>query len=619
MSAKLIHLPDFSRSMMDLAMDPFLDNEPNKPLEVVDWVDPDGKDSQFEPVETPVVFGPTPSPEQQRVIDAVGNNENIFITGVAGTGKSFLIDEIRKYYKVSVTATTGIAALNIGGSTIHSWAGLGVGNADAKSIAGKIRGQAFMRGVLGNIMNTHKLIIDEVSMLSADFLDLIDEVFKIVRGIYEYPFGGMQLILTGDFLQLPPVEKGDKDVRFCFESESWVKANIKTYELTKVFRQENQEFADVLGRLRMGHCSDADGYFLWPREGQKHEPGTLEPIRVFGTNNQADMLNWENLSKLPDDEVEFDAIDAPQSTLSNKQIELFTDRLNRDCLAPKKLLLKVGAQVMLLKNLKTGYGLVNGSMGVVVDFDEVTTAPIVKFNNGVLRTIERATWEAEEGGKLMIVRHQYPLRLAWGITIHKCVSENTLLDVENKGLVKISNVEAGQYVNTGFNTYRKILSKINTGIKDGITITTSNGYNITLSNDHLIYNGEKYIEAGLLAVGDYLPISRSNPSSTDNLIKNNFYYDSIVSINHVSNINMFDIEVDREHCFFANGFITHNCQGMTLDRVYCDLNNIFANGQAYVALSRAKNLEGLYLNGFHPGKIHANQKAVAFYKNLKGS
>jgi len=153
-----------------------------------------------------------PSAEQQAIIDAVAKGENIFITGVAGTGKSFVIDQIRERYPVAVTATTGIAALNVGGSTIHTWAGLGDGSMDPASIAGRIRNTTipWIAPIRNNIVGCKILVIDEVSMLSAKMLNTIDFVFRNVRDI-PLPFGGIQIILTGDFLQLPPVTKDLED------------------------------------------------------------------------------------------------------------------------------------------------------------------------------------------------------------------------------------------------------------------------------------------------------------------------------------------------------------------------------------------------------------------------
>ena len=442
-----------------------------------------------DPVEAPPPPTIKPSPEQQAIIDAIHHGENIFITGVAGTGKSFVIEQIRKRYPVSVTATTGIAALNVEGSTIHSWAGLGDGSMDPASIAGRIMNTSipWMAPIRNNIMHCKRLVIDEVSMLSAKLLDTIDFVFRSVRGQPAIPFGGIQVILTGDFLQLPPVSKTE-EAEFCYRSEAWHNAKIKTYQLTKVFRQENQAFADCLGRVRVGCPTPADIAMLMQREGAMPSPhDEVVPIRVFSTNAQADTVNYQQLEGIQRPEMIYNAEDIPAPNLSEKQKQMYEDKLNRDCLAPKVLIVKIGAQVMLLKNVAVPMGLVNGSMGTIIDFEDVTNAPIVKFNNGQTKAIGKADWELKEGKNLpgespdvMMTRRQYPLRLAYAITIHKC-------------------------------------------------------------------------------------------------------------------------------------------QGMSLDRVHCNMDRIFADGQAYVALSRAKSLEGLYLSGFTPARVFANKKALRFYEELAGA
>lgn len=443
--------------------------------------------------------------EQESIFGAIDRGENIFVTGVAGTGKSFLINEIARRYGADLTATTGIAALNIGGTTIHSWSGMGIGNMLADGIAGKVLYQRWMEPVRNKILKSKLLVIDEISMLSDRMLDLLDEVLRIV--IYkgngglgvksDKPFGGLQVVLVGDFLQLPPVVKENSQEDFCFNSRVWREANIQTHMLTHVFRQEAVEFADCLRNVRLGRLTERDVELLTAREGIR--PDGIFPVCIYPVNKQADLLNQGQLNQIEGHPTIFEATELLdhnnilKNNLSEKSVEFHRERLDRDCLAPKNLHLKIGAQVMLLKNLSFERGLVNGSMGKIVGFVNETYdcedvvqdkedvlhygAPVVEFFNGVTQVMDRAKWESKEGEDVIITRVQYPLRLAWAITAHKA-------------------------------------------------------------------------------------------------------------------------------------------QGMTLDFVYCDLAKIFEYGQAYVALSRAKNLQGLYLNGFSPTKVRANPKALRFYEDM---
>lgn len=418
--------------------------------------------------------------EQQSVIDAIEQGHNVLITGVAGTGKSYIVNHIKKEFDAALTATTGIAALNIGGSTIHSWSGVGIAKMPPEMIAGKIMGQWFMEPVRIRIEKCQKLVIDEVSMLNCHILNAIDTVFQMVRG-NDLPFGGIQIIALGDFLQLPPVSKQDDPQEFCFKSPIWHQAKFKTYHLTKVFRQENQAFVTALSNIRLGQATQADIKLLKSREGITPD-GDIKPINIYPTNMQADLVNFKEMAKIEAPVYTFDSNDDIYGkTQVTKDIR--AKKLDADCLAPRQLRLKVGAQVMLLKNASAT--LVNGSMGIITEITDdghifVDFGPRPGGDINRIRMIEPVEFELYEGSEVVAVRRQIPLRLAWAITIHKC-------------------------------------------------------------------------------------------------------------------------------------------QGLTLDCVYCDLSSVFERGQVYVALSRSKSLEGLYLRGFDPSKIFVHPDAINFYEGLKSA
>ena len=405
----------------------------------------------------------TLTPCQQRATDAVASGRNVLITGPGGTGKSFLLEHLKGVaaYGLDVAATTGIAALNVGGTTIHAWAGLGLADMPVDDIVGSIQTRP---RVMRRIREAEQLAIDEISMASAELVDVLDQVMRKVRMNGE-PFGGCQMLFFGDFLQLPPVNKDGKETRFAFEAKAWKEADVETVEMTTVVRQADAGFAALLHRVRRGVPTAEDLEVLRSRVSAARPTDGFEPVRLFNTNRDVDSFNWEHLvNKCSGDGYEYEAKDTGE--------EWQLAKLRKDCIAPQRLTLRIGAQVMLLKNY-FDLGLVNGSVGVVTEFDALGM-PVVVFKNGVRWTAEHNVWEMKQGWQVVASRRQLPLRLAWGITIHKS-------------------------------------------------------------------------------------------------------------------------------------------QGMTLELLEADLEKCFERGQAYVALSRAKTLEGLFLTGLNPSSIIAHEKALRFY------
>jgi ATP-dependent DNA helicase PIF1 len=339
----------------------------------------------------------------------IASGRNIFITGSAGTGKSYILNQLRQEFPdMDITASTGMAAINVSGTTIHSFAGIGIGDRPAEDLYWKMRTETRNR-----IRSCKMLAIDEISMLSAETLKLIDEVFKLTRG-NKLSFGGIQLIVIGDFLQLPPVARdaagNEAETHFAFESRAWAAANFETVLLEKVYRQTDQEFLAKLSDIRIGQYSDIKSY-----------PTDDKAIRLFALNRLADAYNFEKLRAIKAPSRYFEAIDCGEG----KAISM----IYRNCLAPKDLYLKVGARVMFLINKEIESGLINGSTGEVISIGssdsqgEVT----VKFDNGVTMSfgpeiVARVIVDKEEVAR----RIQVPLRLAWAISIHK--SQGMTLD-----------------------------------------------------------------------------------------------------------------------------------------------------------------------------------------------
>lgn len=354
------------------------------------------------------------SDEQEAVAKAAQAGQSILITGEAGTGKSMLLGKLVEKFggRLPVTATTGIAAVNVQGVTLHSWAGLGMGDQTARQIAARINQQRAKHYL--NITGFNRLAIDEISMLSAELMNKVDEVFRIVRR-NDRPFGGMQLILFGDFLQLPPVIKNPAEEAhgvFAFQSRAWQDAGIRVAMLRKVFRQTDLEFSQALSNIRVGNCSERARAMLNSRFRKPDPDPTIEPVIVHTHNVDVEDYNEGRLNELPGKVIEYKA----QDTGRESAIKL----LEKNCLAPTLLRLKEGAQVMLLANVEPESGLANGSIGRVESFaGGDSKRPVVRFTNGLVRELERQSWQIKDDGRVLAERFQIPLRLAWSITAHK--------------------------------------------------------------------------------------------------------------------------------------------------------------------------------------------------------
>lgn len=459
-------------------------------------------DANSKPKENSKIASVFLSDEQRAVLDAVvDRGKSMFFTGSAGTGKSVLMREIiaklrNKYRKepdrIAVTASTGLAACNIGGVTLHSFAGIGLGKEPVPELVKKVSFSLLTQELLILItpqikknqkarnrwLRTKVLVVDEVSMVDGDLFDKLEEIARRIRNNGR-PFGGIQLVVTGDFFQLPPVPDGsNREAKFAFAAASWTTCIQHTILLTNIFRQRDPEFADMLNEMRLGKITprtiEAFRRLSRPLDVKDQIEATELYVLIcdytvlkltldrFPTRAEVDGANSARMGRLSGEIMRFNAVDS--GTIQDPQ---HRERLLANCMAPPMIQLKKGAQVMLIKNMEDS--LVNGSIGKVVAFmsedyfdsykendknftDDATASdderahrarkklkpmgykegpasmarkwPLVSFlqPDGSERHLlcQPETWKIElPNGEVQAQRQQVPLILAWALSIHK--------------------------------------------------------------------------------------------------------------------------------------------------------------------------------------------------------
>jgi ATP-dependent DNA helicase PIF1 len=356
------------------------------------------------------------SQKQQQCLDMMRNGKNIFLTGCAGTGKTLLITtyvkDIQYSKKVAVTATTGTAAILLNGTTLYSYLGIGTGDQPADMLLREIKRKKF---ILKRWVDLDVLIIDEISMLSPELFDKLEVIARSLRN--NKPFGGIQLILTGDFFQLPNISQKDL---FCFNAESWERCignNVMYLDIN--FRQGNDnEFQTCLKEVRHGVLSDNTLRVLKSRENAvlRNDFGIL-PTKIYSLNRDVDRENEIQNDILFEKNPDLVYVEYVLNYEVHKKVFSVEDKIKKSCNAQFSVELCVGSQVMLLYNMDIESKLVNGSRGVVIRFQD--DEPVVKFLDGKIVTIPRKVWEIEENNEVVITVSQIPLKLAYATTVHK--------------------------------------------------------------------------------------------------------------------------------------------------------------------------------------------------------
>lgn len=535
----------------------------------------------------------------EQVIEAIENGRSVSLSGPAGSGKSFIIDRLKEKYgnKMIVTATTGIAAMNVKGITVHSFTGMGTVN-HIDNVRTVYRKEAWFEASK-RIAYYDIHVIDECSMFSGDQLELVSELYKQAclqdlydceadisvieeeeKRIKELPFGGKIMIFTGDYLQLPPIIKDKRKCTYewAFQSKAWNDLNLLKINLEKIWRQDDPELQDLLNQLRIGRCTGKITKKL--QERMVEVPENLNPIRLGMINKIVDEYNQKELDKLDGKETTiyggvtwnkkyFIEEGKTNVRIENKKKYLFS-QLVKTSMAPLELKVKKDCKLMILENdIEKEY--VNGSTGTLVKGVFLLETGLDKYRN-VLQELRNRGWidggtNNEHNGKWY---DDYEGR----IKLKESRIWNGFYEISNKDHVEM--------------------------LKDFIEKFCSTGKGYKVKN---------------VSISQALIIKLDNEDKKDVYVKRSDKFQLITG----ECKDEFGIEPDVVMSQFpvklGYAVTSHKSQGMTLENVEIDFERAFAEGQVYVALSRVKSFEGLFLKNFHPSMVKANIDALNFYRD----
>lgn len=583
--------------------------------------------------------------EQRRILSMVVDEQrNIFFTGAAGTGKSVLlrriISELRHKYRkkgnqpVAVTASTGLAACNIGGMTLHSFGGIGLGAEPVSRLVDKIRKN---KKANRRWKDTKVLIIDEISMIDGGLFDKLEEISRIINK-NDQPFGGIQLVITGDFFQLPPVFKPSNvpsafgapggglqiknsfmdepqtEGKFSFEAESWKSVVTTTVELKQVFRQKDDRFSSMLNSIRAGNVTNEIEKAFQKLSRIPHVPGDIMPTELYPLRRDVDNANRRKMSQLSGTAVKFEAQDVYMSDIAQEQgkLELL--------MCPKELVVKRGAQVMLIKNLDDT--LVNGSLGKVIGFMSESSFMLFKeLPEAQAERVIKGEISAEDAVEEFLHEDSRPKKKLESEKEYKFddIEYEALMELEDSRLSEnptdngLGDVETKEVEIEHGSTIHVELSDDNDdafGIKDvPKEVVENDPYGVNWERKRALI---KLMNKNCNTLGQKWPYIRF-------LLQDGTTRDILVQ---PETWTLEDPEGRTEASrsqvplILAWALSIHKSQGQTLEWVKVDLSRVFEAGQAYVALSRAVRMEGLQVMGFTRHKIRVHPKVIEFYAGL---
>jgi len=345
--------------------------------------------------------------KQTEAINIVKKGKNLFLTGAAGTGKSYTLKEIVNYLEINninfgLTALTGCASVLINGQTIHSFLCLGISN-NLNEIKNNL---LKFKGIYNKLIKLDTLIIDEISMMDNVLFELIDNILKWIKN-NDKPFGNVQMILVGDFYQLPPINNN-----YCFTSELWTKLNLNNIILTDIIRQkDDNKLQQILQDIRNGDISDDTISILKSMSNTKFDNlDNIKPTRLYPINTNVDKINnyeYNKLLKINNfKEYEYKAY-----SNSNKNIDTYNIKLT------------LNVQIMVIRNIDLKNKLFNGTRGIVIELNDKSVK--IKDINGNYHTIEYYT-DINKNNKQKSEISFMPLKLAYAMSIHK--SQGSTID-----------------------------------------------------------------------------------------------------------------------------------------------------------------------------------------------
>jgi len=371
--------------------------------------------------------------KQEIALKILASGANVFLTGSAGTGKTFVINKYIQYLRErgvepAIVAPTGIAASHIGGKTIHSFFSLGIRENIEDYYLRWLKKQPFLEK---RFKYLKVLIIDEISMVSPELFASMDRILKAFKE-NEKPFGGVQVVLSGDFFQLPPVAKGPRQIKFVWQTELWQETGLRICYLQEKFRQGEDDLAGILDEIRSGEVSEGS-MDIFRSCYKKNLTAEFNITKLYTHNIDVDRINDTELNKLPGKEIIFKA-----NTKGSRQN---LERIFKGSLVQEELRLKKEATIIFIKN-NYGAGYINGTLGRVVDFEKDSNFPIVELFDGkrIVVSPEEWLWE-DDKGKIKAVVKQLPLKLAWALTVHK--SQGMTLDAAEIDLSKTFEIGQG--------------------------------------------------------------------------------------------------------------------------------------------------------------------------------